>query len=135
MGLHCCKRLCVYGFVALSDLEGEEVDDVPDAFGHDLRPGRVLHRRVEEPQELPQRRLVHDVHQRHLHNQEVQDTAPGGHWPVLLTGLVYLQLRLSGDRQLLTHLREEQVGLRFTVQSLVSKAYLYCLFSLLHWSV
>lgn len=89
-------------------LVGEEADDVADAFGGDLRPGRVLHGRIKKPEELPQRRLVHDVHQRHLHNQEVEDAPPGGHWSVLLPGLVNLYLCLRGNRQLLTYLEDKR---------------------------
>lgn len=45
--------------------------------------GRVAspsQRKVEQSQELSQRSLIHDVHHTHFCDQEVQDTAPGGHW-------------------------------------------------------
>lgn len=34
---------------------------------------------VENPQELPQGSVIHDVHHAHLCDEEVQDAAPGGH--------------------------------------------------------
>lgn len=36
-------------------------------------------RKVKQSQELSQRSLIHDVHHTHFCDQEVQDTAPGGH--------------------------------------------------------
>ena len=38
------------------------------------------HGNVEETEELFERRLVHCVHQTHLTDQEIQDTAAGGNW-------------------------------------------------------
>lgn len=102
------RLLLMDDFDSEKHLVGEEVDDVADAFGGELRLGRVLHGRVEEPKELPQRRLVHDVDQRHFYNQEVEDTPPGGHRPVFLPGLVDLHLRLCRNRQLLTHLDDKR---------------------------
>lgn len=89
-------------------LVGEEVDDVADAFGGELRLGGVLQGGVEEPQELPQRCLVHDINQRHFYNQEVEDAPPGGHRPVFLPSLVDFYLRLCCNRQLLTHLDDKR---------------------------
>lgn len=36
-------------------------------------------RQVKKSQELSQRGLIHDIHHTHFCDQEVQDTAPGGH--------------------------------------------------------
>lgn len=36
-------------------------------------------RKVKKSQELSQRGLIHDVNHTHFCDQEVQDTAPGGH--------------------------------------------------------
>lgn len=74
-------------------LVGEVLHDVAKALGGDLRLGGLLHGRVEDAQELPQGGLIHDVHQAHLHNQEVEDAAPCGHRPVFLPRKVDLHLR------------------------------------------
>jgi len=73
------------------------VYDVADALGRELGLGGVLHGRVEDAQELSERGLVHEVHQGHLHDQEVQDAAPGGHRTVLLPRLVNLHFRVCRD--------------------------------------
>lgn len=99
------------------NLVGQEVDDVTDAFGGDLRLGGPLHRQVEEPQELSQRCLVHDVYQRHFYDQEVEDAPPGGHRPVLLSGVVDFQLRLCRNCELLTHLDGEEMVLIILLQT------------------
>ena len=44
-------------------------------MNHNRRDNSLSHREVKKTQELFQRCLVHDIHQTHLRNQEIQDTA------------------------------------------------------------
>ena len=63
----------------LKHLVGQVLDDVVDALAVDGRLGGVRHGDVKQAQELLKGRLVHLVHHRHLHDQEVQDAAACGH--------------------------------------------------------
>lgn len=55
--------------------ERQVVDDVLDAFGGDGRPGGSRHGQVEDLEELTQWRLVHDVNNAHLDDEEVENGA------------------------------------------------------------
>lgn len=60
-------------------LKRQVIDDVLDSFGGNRRLLGTCHWNVKQTQELPERGLVHNVHVRHLDNQEIQDTASCGH--------------------------------------------------------
>ena len=60
----------------LERLERQVLDDVVDALGRDRRLDGARHRDVEYAEELLQRRLVHDVDDAHLDDQEVEHAAP-----------------------------------------------------------
>ena len=83
---------------------GQVVQDVADSLVDDVRRLGSRDSPVEEDQELPQRRLVHDVHFAQLHDQEVEDGASGGHRSVLFTRRVDFCFRFRRDSQLLRHL-------------------------------
>lgn len=53
----------------------QTLDDVLDAFRCDRRLGGACHRQIEQLQKLSQRRLVHDVDDAHLDDQEVENGA------------------------------------------------------------
>ena len=60
-------------------LKRQVINDVLDSFGRNRRLLGTCHRNVKQTQELPERGLVHNIHVRHLDNQEIQDTASCGH--------------------------------------------------------
>ena len=71
---------------------------------------KPFHGDVKQAQELPEGCLVHDVDHGHLHDEEVEDGAPGGHGAVLLPGSVDLHLSLCCHHQLLVHLKRCVLG-------------------------
>ena len=79
----------------------QEFEDVADSFLDDVGGLRTRDRAVEENEELPERRLVHDVDLAQLYDQEVEDGTSRGNRPILLSGCVDLRLSFRRDRQLL----------------------------------
>ena len=54
--------------------------------------------------------MVHDAHERHLGDEEVQDAPSGGDRPVLLTRAVYLDFRFRRDLQLLANVKSRRLS-------------------------
>ena len=54
--------------------------------------------------------MVHDAHERHLGDEEVQDAPSGGDRPVLLTRAVNLDFRFRRDLQLLAYVKSRRLG-------------------------
>mmetsp|Transcript_20779 Transcript_20779/g.35679 ORF Transcript_20779/g.35679 Transcript_20779/m.35679 type:complete len:2651 (-) Transcript_20779:3350-11302(-) len=75
-------------------------------------PLGLLNTAVVQPQELIQGRLVHRVHLRHLHDQEVQHGPPDGHGAVFLSGGVDALAGLHRNAQLLLDLGGGLLGVR-----------------------
>ena len=59
------------------------------------------HGEVKNSQELLQCRLVHDIHERHFHNQKVQHRATGSNRSKLLSGLIDFLLCLGSNHEFL----------------------------------
>ena len=68
------------------------------------------HGQIKQSEELSERRLVHDAHEWHLGDEEVQDAPPGSHRSVLLTRAVNLDFRFRRDLQLLADVKRRRLG-------------------------
>ena len=88
------------------------IRSVRNSFTEKTKESNFLpcHGEIKQSEELSKWRLVHDAHERHLCDEEVQDTPPGGHGSVLLTRAVYLDFRFRRDLQLLADVESRRLG-------------------------